>query len=310
MFGEFKFLLVSDERVNIKKNHKIQIIGLSEFDWLFNFLKIMKPEDAAERIRKTKLVFDYSKIIGDTYVANRHTFFQRMQDLGDMGLKFISIDIHSEEVVGIAVDAVKAAGKMIFIGVSGICTQEQFDLVKDTGIHFVSCPILPPFDLVTMAHELGIVCILSGVTPKDVIAAHDAGADYVQIIPVTSYDISTLKRMIEEGIWQDTKVIGAGGISLETAQYWLNAGCTLVTLSDCLMGKDISLKATDKMYADAVQDFNQHIRSAAFEVLNNVVVCSRPPKKYVWEPKIWDEPWKPVERVTAPPGGVDHWQLG
>lgn len=39
MFGEFKFLLVSDERVYIKKNHKIQIIGLSEFDWLFNFFK-------------------------------------------------------------------------------------------------------------------------------------------------------------------------------------------------------------------------------------------------------------------------------
>lgn len=251
----------------------------------------MDQDKLKEKIRKTKLVMDYSKIIGDTIVKNRHTFTQRALDLSDMGLKFISIDIESDDVVSVAKQLMEKMGEMMFVGISGIRTQEQFESIKDTNVHFVSSPINPDFKLATMAHECGMVCILSGVSPKDINDANAAGADYVQIYPAISYDITTMKKMIDEGIFGDTKIIAAGGTTIETAQYWLNAGCVLVTLGKCLMGKDCSLDATDKKFGDAVQEFNQKIRSSAFEMLNNIVVCSRPPKKYAEEPKIWEEPY-------------------
>ncbi len=105
------------------------------------------------------------------------------------------------------------------------------------GARFVVSPAVLP-ELVPVAHRHGAVAILGALTPTEVLAAHQASADFVKLYPVSSLGgpqyVSALRAPLPQ-----IKYAPSGGVELDTLGAYVAAGATLVAVGGALADAEL-----------------------------------------------------------------------
>ena len=106
-------------------------------------------------------------------------------------------------------------------GVGTATTIEQIHAAKAAGAQFVVSPNTDT-EVIRLTKSLGLVSIPGALTPSEAVTAHCAGADYVKLFPGGLFGPSYFKAVA--GVLKDIPFIAVGGVDLDNAQAFIDAG--------------------------------------------------------------------------------------
>jgi 2-dehydro-3-deoxyphosphogluconate aldolase/(4S)-4-hydroxy-2-oxoglutarate aldolase len=151
-------------------------------------------------------------------------------------------------------------GAKLLLGSGTVTTGEQAEATIDAGAEFVVSPSFHP-DVVAVTKAHRKLSIPGALTPTEVIAAWNAGADYVKVFPCSAMGgASYLKSLLAP--FPHLKLIPTGGVTHHTAFSFLEAGARalgvgsdLVNLAAIDQGAPEIITAAARAYLKVIAEF-------------------------------------------------------
>jgi 2-dehydro-3-deoxyphosphogluconate aldolase / (4S)-4-hydroxy-2-oxoglutarate aldolase len=110
-------------------------------------------------------------------------------------------------------------------------------------------------DIIRICNEAGAVVVPGALTPTEILAAWEAGADMVRIYPCAAMGGPDYVRFLRAPL-PDIRLMPAGGVSLQTASAFISAGATVLEIDRDLVDLD-ALRAGRKQ--DIVTNVNLYL---------------------------------------------------
>jgi 2-dehydro-3-deoxyphosphogluconate aldolase/(4S)-4-hydroxy-2-oxoglutarate aldolase len=153
-------------------------------------------------------------------------------------------------------------GSDLLLGSGTVTTPEDAAATIAAGSEFVVSPSLH-LDVIEVTREHGKVSIPGALTPTEVITAWRAGADYIKIFPCSAMGgPSYLKSLLAP--FPDLQLIPTGGVTLHTAEDFLNAGARALGVGSDLVNLQAIEGGTPEIItrtAQAYMEIIQRVRS-------------------------------------------------
>ena len=132
-----------------------------------------------------------------------------------------------------AVGAVRGAlGDAACVGVGSVLRPEQADDAISGGAEFLVTPALRP-DVIARAVSRGTLVLAGGLTPTELLAAHEAGAGLVKLFPARLGGPAYLRDILAPLPF--LKLVPTGGVSAENARDYLAAGAVALGIGGNLV---------------------------------------------------------------------------
>ena len=143
-----------------------------------------------------------------------------------------------------AIDAIaktsKALGDDCIVGVGTVLDQDTARRAIEAGAEFVVSPVVH-LGVIEIAHHLDKVAIPGALSPTEVLAAWEGGADVVKIFPANHLGPRYFKDL--HGPLPDVRLTPTGGVDLETTPAWIEAGAVAVGVGSALVRRDLVASA-------------------------------------------------------------------
>jgi len=150
----------------------------------------------------------------------------------------------------------------ILIGAGTVLDAETARMCILEGAKFVVSPALN-LETVELCHRYSIAVLPGALTPTEVVTAWQAGADVVKIFPASAVGGAKYLAALKAPLPQ-VDMIPTGGVSLETAAEFLEAGAfalgvgsDLVNTKAIAEGKPEVITESAKNYLAIVREFQQ-----------------------------------------------------
>jgi 2-dehydro-3-deoxyphosphogluconate aldolase / (4S)-4-hydroxy-2-oxoglutarate aldolase len=146
--------------------------------------------------------------------------------------------------------ASRARPPLTVIGVGTITKEEELVRAKSAGATFVVSPHTDE-RLIRRAKSLGLIAIPGAMTPTEIVAARDAGADVVKLFPIATIGGPRFVEMIR-GPLGDIPLWVSGGVGLDDIDAYVDAGVKLLGLTSALSGGligDLAVAAKERAAA-------------------------------------------------------------
>lgn len=138
----------------------------------------------------------------------------------------------------------KYEGRM-YIGAGTVTKPELVELTEKSGGLYIISPNTN-IEVIRKTKELNLVSIPGAMTPTEVLAAYDAGADMVKLFPASCLGIQYLKAI--RAPLNHVSLVATGGIGKANAKDFLNAGAAGLGVGGSLTDKTaIAAGAFDKL---------------------------------------------------------------
>lgn len=129
--------------------------------------------------------------------------------------------VSDEQTAGNIHALVAHFGDKMRIGAGTVLTEKQVELTKQAGGCFIISPDTKK-NVIQKTCELGMVSIPGAFSPSEVEAAHEFGADFVKLFPVSTLGVDYVK-MIKAPL-SHIDLLAVGGICLDNIPAYKNAG--------------------------------------------------------------------------------------
>ena len=126
-------------------------------------------------------------------------------------------------------------GDDVLLGVGSVTTPQQVREAVDAGARYVVSPIFKE-EVVEATLAEGTVAMPAGFTATEIQRANEAGADFVKVFPASVLGTKFVKAV--RAPLPHLKLVPTGGVSLDNAGDWINAGASLVGVGSALLDKE------------------------------------------------------------------------
>lgn len=150
------------------------------------------------------------------------------------GLRFIEITWNSDRPAEL-IAHLRAEFAHCWIGAGTLLTVAEMQTAIDAGAQFLFSPHTHP-PLIHRAIEQGIPVIPGALSPTEIVTAWQAGATCVKVFPVESVGVSYIRSL--QAPLGHIPLIPTGGVTLENAGTFIQAGAIAVGLSGQLFPKE------------------------------------------------------------------------
>lgn len=120
------------------------------------------------------------------------------------------------------------------IGVGTVLTKEQVKAAKSTGAKFIISPNIDK-EIISLTKELDMVSIPGAMTPSEIVAAKNFGADIVKVFPAGVLGIDYFKSV--RAPLCHIPMAAVAGITEENITDFANAGAVAFGISTALFNK-------------------------------------------------------------------------
>ncbi len=120
------------------------------------------------------------------------------------------------------------------IGVGSVLSADVARDAIDAGAQFVVSPIFKT-EIIDAAHAADLPCVPGCFTPTEIITATDAGADMVKVFPAGMFGPKYFKAI--RAPMPHLKLTPTGGVNLDTAADWIDAGAVTLGVGSALVTK-------------------------------------------------------------------------
>ena len=123
----------------------------------------------------------------------------------------------------------------LILGAGTVLTTEEVDASVEAGARFIVSPTCCP-EVIARAKDHDVVAIPGAMTPTEVLAAWNHGADMVKIFPAARLGPEYLSDL--RGPLPDIPLVPTGGITDQNALAYLDAGATLLCFGSWLVDRE------------------------------------------------------------------------
>ncbi|AFZ16404.1 bifunctional 4-hydroxy-2-oxoglutarate aldolase/2-dehydro-3-deoxy-phosphogluconate aldolase [Allocoleopsis franciscana] len=162
------------------------------------------------------------------------------------GLSLIEITWNSERAPEL-ISQLRTELPHCIIGTGTLLNLEQLEQAIEAGAQFLFTPHVN-LTLIAAAVKAGVPIVPGALTPTEIVTAWEAGASCIKVFPIQAAGGASYIKALQ-GPLGHIPLIPTGGVSLENAQEFLNAGAIAVGLSGELFPK--ALIATEDWKAIA-----------------------------------------------------------
>lgn len=122
------------------------------------------------------------------------------------------------------------------VGMGSILEPNQARHAIEAGAEFLVTPILQ-YDVIALATSLGVPVICGAYTPSEAQAAYKAGADFIKLFPADGLGPAYVKAL--RAPMPHLRIIPTGGVTLETARAFMEAGCAALGVGSALVSQGL-----------------------------------------------------------------------
>jgi 2-dehydro-3-deoxyphosphogluconate aldolase/(4S)-4-hydroxy-2-oxoglutarate aldolase len=191
-------------------------------------IETMSKEEICSRIQDVGVVpaLRANSVEDALFVANA---------LAQAGVPILELAMNTPEAVQILSEIAMRAPKMI-VGGGSITTVATAQRCLDAGARFLTSDglVLP---VVEFAAQRDVVVFPGAFTPTEVIAARNAGSDFVKVVPCDAGGGHAYIRSLKKAM-PDVPLIAAGGVTQQSALSIVSAGATAVGVGRELIPAD------------------------------------------------------------------------
>jgi len=151
-----------------------------------------------------------------------------------------------------------ALGDSAVLGAGTVLDTETARQAVSAGARFVVGPTLCP-GVVRLCHRYDVVSIPGAYTPNEIVAAWEAGADFVKLFPAGSLGPGYLREL--RGPLPHVRLLPTGGVTLDNAAAFLAAGAVAVGVGGALVERGAveredyaTIRERARRLADAVRE--------------------------------------------------------
>ena len=190
-------------------------------------MKLQKQTNAAEIVERTGLV---SIIRMDDLQAVRNIADALYQG----GIRCFEIPLTADNAAEIIQALLEQLPEDAVIGAGTVLTPEDAERIIDAGASFIVSPHFVP-GIATVCKARGIALIPGAMTPLEVYTAWKAGADIVKVFSIRAFGPAYLSDLA--GPYPGIKLMPTGGINIQNATSFIEAGACAVTIGRDIIGK-------------------------------------------------------------------------
>ncbi len=125
----------------------------------------------------------------------------------------------------------------LLIGAGTVLSTDEAKRCLEAGARYLVSPVLLEH-LPELCREAGVPCILSGLTPSEVLTAWQQGADAVKVFPAASVGGPAHLRALKS-VFPDIPLVPTGGVTLDNLQAYLRAGAAFVGAGSDLVSDEL-----------------------------------------------------------------------
>ncbi len=154
--------------------------------------------------------------------ANAEQALQAAEAVYRGGIRTIEITMTVPGAIPVLEKLAEQLRGQVLLGAGTILDPETARAAILAGAEFLVAPSLNP-KVIEMAHRYSKVVLPGALTPTEVLAAWDAGADFVKVFPAGNVGGPKYIRALK-GPFPHIELVPTGGVNLETATDFLLAG--------------------------------------------------------------------------------------
>lgn len=140
------------------------------------------------------------------------------------GIDIFEITLTIPDAVRLIETISKRFAGAALIGAGTVLTTDEARACIDAGAQFIISPALN-FETVAVCREREIAVMPGALTPTEIVAAWNAGADFVKVFPAGALGGASYVKSLKAPL-PHVKIIPTGGVSLATAADFLRAGAS------------------------------------------------------------------------------------
>lgn len=151
----------------------------------------------------------------------------------------------------------KQFGDVLKLGVGTVLTTEQVHIAKEAGAEFI---VSPNFNesVVKETLDAGLVSMPGAMTPSEICAADEAGADFIKLFPAGTLGIKYCKDIFAP--LHHVKYIATVSVTEETFKQYLDLGFVGAGISSRLVDKKLREEGN---YAELTRRAQQFVEIAS-----------------------------------------------
>lgn len=181
------------------------------------------------------------------------------QAMSHGGIPIAEITMTVPGAIEVIQDLAKKAPE-ILVGAGTVMNSESARKCLDAGAQFL---VSPGFNAPTVnaARERGILIMAGALTPTEVMAAWEAGADFVKIFPCGNLGGAKYIQALK-GPLPQVPMVPTGGVNLETAADYIRAGAAALGVGGELVQKDALKTRNAELLSGLAKQFVELVKAA------------------------------------------------
>lgn len=180
------------------------------------------------------------------------------------GISVVEVTMTVPGAVDLISKLTKTVGRYVLIGAGTVLNAETAQRCLDAGAEFL---VSPGFDLgtVQLAKRVGKLMMAGALTPTEVIAAWNAGSDFVKIFPCGNLGGPKYIKALKAPLPQ-IPMVPTGGVNLQTAGDFISAGADALGIGGELISAAALNSGDLNTITDAARQYVAIVRQAREEI--------------------------------------------
>jgi len=175
------------------------------------------------------------------------------------GVTALEITMTTPNAIQVISEVGKKLGSKALMGVGTVLDAETCRAAILAGAEFVVTPVFRP-DVIRLCNRYGKPIASGAYTPTEALLGHESGADFIKIFPADQTGPAYIRNLLAP--LPMLRIIPTGGVTVETAASFIQAGCAALAAGSSLASKEI-LKNNDwKKLAALAAAFVEAVKKA------------------------------------------------
>lgn len=184
--------------------------------------------------------------------------------LREGNIKVIEITMTVPGALNVMEEVAKKSGNEVLLGAGTVLDAETARLSILSGAEFVVGPCLN-FDLIKLCKRYSKIVIPGAMTPTEILAAWQAGADIVKVFPCgnlggPSY-IKAIKAPLPHILLNPT-----GGVKIENAAEFIRAGASVISVGAALVDKKAIKEGNFQIITEKAKKLLEEVKKGREEI--------------------------------------------
>jgi 2-dehydro-3-deoxyphosphogluconate aldolase / (4S)-4-hydroxy-2-oxoglutarate aldolase len=193
-------------------------------------------------------------------VSIREQAICAVEGIIEAGITVVEITLTVPGAIKIIEDLVVRYGQKLLVGAGTVLDTETCRLAVLAGAEFIVSPVCD-VRVLEMARRYGKLCLPGALTPNEVLAAWQAGADLVKIFPCNAVGGPAYIRSLK-GPLPQIEVVVTGGVNLDNVTQFLAAGVAAVGVGEIIFERDAIQNGNVGAITGNARRFVEAIRAA------------------------------------------------